>query len=1055
MKPFFPALTDLRSVPGLLFAALVLASSFSEAARAQEETAPATRQYAAAAKLQNLKSYDLAAEAWLKFIKEFETDPRVGEAYYNLGVCYYLDNKLDPARAALAAVVEKFPKLEKLEAAYLYLGVTQYGIAQTGKVEMCDSAVQTLDALIAKFPQGEFLPDALYYRGESLYLRGKKQEAIASYRQLIDKYPKHSFAAEASYAMGVCQEELGQHEEAARTYEAFLKTFPEHALAPEVNLRRGETLLAAGQPDQAAERFGAAAAAPGFALADYAAIRQADCRAQMKQYVEAAALYESVLTRFPQSEHAGRATVAGGKCYYEAGKYAEARQLLAKLLSAGGLPGYEAAHWIARSWLKEKQPAKGLEAIESVLAKALADKSPTAAQLEMDRADAVCEIPERKKESIELYASLAGKYPNDPIAPQAQYMAGFAALECGESAAALKQANAFLAAHPDHELLADVMHIKAESHLLLNQSAEAAAQYGQLLERYPDHPDAELWKVRRGLALHLEKKYQETVDALGPAMAEIRRPDLVAEARYLIGASQLELQQYEAAVASLEASIAAQPGWRQADETLLALARAYGQLKNLEKAKAAAGKLIAEFPQSKVLDKAHYRLGEYSYLSGDYAAAATAYRKVTESWPQSPLAPYALHELGCAQMDSNDNAGAEQSLSTLLEKYPNSELAPTARFSRGMARHRLQNFAPAIEDFQAFLASNPPQAEKSNARYLLGLCQMGLKQHEPAIATFRALVEEDPQYSNADNTLYQLAWALKLSGKESEGAKLFQQLTTQFPDSPRAAEAYYHAGEFMYQTKDFKQAAVAYYRAMKKAGKSELDEKAAHKLAWSYHHQESFDNAQKTFRYQLATYPQGALAQDAAFMEAECFFQQDKFQEALAAFSQVKGLSNKDFQTLHLLHAGQAAAQLEEWEKSLQFLGQCTDQFPDSTYAPQAFYEQGWAHQKLGNFDQAVKLYEKAISLADGETAARAQFMIGEVQFGQKEYKEAVKSYFKVMYGYSHETWQAEATFEAARCFEVLEKVDQAVKLYRELLEKFPNSTRAPLAKERLQELAP
>ena len=61
--------------------------------------------------------------------------------------------------------------------------------------------------------------------------------------------------------------------------------------------------------------------------------------------------------------------------------------------------------------------------------------------------------------------------------------------------------------------------------------------------------------------------------------------------------------------------------------------------------------------------------------------------------------------------------------------------------------------------------------------------------------------------------------------------------------------------------------------------------------------------------------------------------------------------------------------------------------------------------------------------------------------------------YYKVIYGYSYETWQAEATFEAARCFEVLEKTDQAVKLYQELLEKFPESARAPATKQRIQQL--
>ncbi|MCR4413710.1 MAG: tetratricopeptide repeat protein, partial [Thermoguttaceae bacterium] len=66
-----------------------------------------------------------------------------------------------------------------------------------------------------------------------------------------------------------------------------------------------------------------------------------------------------------------------------------------------------------------------------------------------------------------------------------------------------------------------------------------------------------------------------------------------------------------------------------------------------------------------------------------------------------------------------------------------------------------------------------------------------------------------------------------------------------------------------------------------------------------------------------------------------------------------------------------------------------------------------------------------------------------------------VKSFFKVAYGYSYPTWQATATYEAARCFEVLGKKTQAAKMYQELVEKYPQSDKVPLARQRLGELKP
>jgi TolA-binding protein len=179
------------------------------------------------------------------------------------------------------------------------------------------------------------------------------------------------------------------------------------------------------------------------------------------------------------------------------------------------------------------------------------------------------------------------------------------------------------------------------------------------------------------------------------------------------------------------------------------------------------------------------------------------------------------------------------------------------------------------------------------------------------------------------------------------------------------------------------------------------------------------------------------------------------FEEALALYEQVKNPSGKDFEVLTLLHGGQAAAQVKQWEKSLQMLTQCTEKFPDTPHLPEALYEQGWAQQNLGKLDEAIALYKQVIAKTRREVAARAQFMIGEIEFAQKKHEEAVKSFFVVVYGYASPKWQAEAAFEAARCFEVLGKKTQAVKMYRELTELFPKSDKANAAAQRINELEP
>lgn len=1054
MKPGF-------SARGLVLAAILLSAGVGlyglpSAGAAEQDAKPrseaATRQFAAAAALQNREQFDLAADEWAKFLAAYPQDPRADRAQHYLGICRLKNKQYAEALAAFQQVIAKYPKFELLSSAYLHLGLTQYNLAVAGQKEQYPKAVETLSALAAKFPQSKELPQALYYQGEALYAQGQKAEAAKLYAEVVKKYPQDPLLPSALYALGVVQEELGQPAAAGATYDAYLKQFVKEPLAAEVTLRRGETLVAQGQYEVAAKWFAAVAGRSNFALADLALLREADCLAELHKYAEASSLYAALPQKYPESQYVGRANLAAGKCAYLAGKQAEARQTLSKVLAAGGPTAAEAGHWLARSLLKEGQAAEALKVIDSASRQAAGGGF--AVQLAMDQADALYELPERRKESIPLYAALAQNHPQDPSAPEALYMAAFASLGVGDHAAAAGYAEAFLKQYADKELAPDVMFVAAESDLLSQKYADASRRYEELLKKYPQHADAARWKLRRGLALSLGKQPAEAIAALEAALPSLTGNAAAAEAHYLIGLSQNELRQYDAAARSLAAALRADPRGPKADASLLALASAERKTNRAAEARSHLAQLIQEFAASPLADQARYQLAEIAFEAGDWKTAAAEYQRVAEQYAASPLAPHALFGLGWTQLRQRDDSGAVETFDRLLAKQPPADLVPRIRYGRALAREQLKQYGPAIEDLQAFLQTQPAAAEKSDARYLLGLCQAGLNQPAEAAATYQALLKDDPQYTGADKTLYELAWAYKALDKPAEAADAFARLAKEHPASPLAAESLYHVAEQAYAADDFKQAAVRYYEAMQKAGQSELGEKAAHRLGWAYYRQNEFEKARQSFAYERSTFPQGPLTADAAFMEAESLFKLGQYAEAIAVYASVKNPSGKDFAALALLHAAQAEAKLKQWTKSLALLDRAVKEHAESQYLPEMLYEQAWAAQNLGQLDAALPLYEQVTAKTDREVAAKARFMIGEIYFEQKQHGEAIKNFFKAAYAYSYPEWQANAHYEAGRCFEVLGKKDQAKKSYQEVVDKFAQSDKAPLAKERLAALA-
>jgi TolA-binding protein len=1050
------------ALAGACFCALAISWFAALPAHAQQaETA--TPQYAAAAALQNREQYDLAADEWRKFLQNYPGDPRVGRARHYLGLCQLKGKQYAAAAETfdkLLADSSRQPPVADVDFApsnYLYLGLAQYNLGQAGQATMLERAAQTFATLAKNFPQSKFLSQALYYQGETAYALGRKTDAARFYDQVVRQFPRDALVADALYALGVTQEETGQHAAADATYASFLTSFPRNALAAEVTMRRGDVLLAQGKIDEAEQRFAAAAAQPEFAMADLATMRQAACLFERKQFGPAANLYASVLQKFPKSQYAGAATLAAGKCAYLAGSYAEARRLLAGLSTSGGESGAEATHWIARSYLREKQPAEALQLLERPAAES-PDKRPPqghwSAQLALDRADALYDLPARQREALKAYSDLASQYPKDDLAPQALYMAAFAALGQADYAQALTASDNFLRQYPASELVPDVMVVAAESNLQKGDYPASARLYGELLTKFAAQKNAETWQVRQGLALYLDRKYDQAIARLEPIAAKLSTPELVAEAQFLLGTSYSELKQNDRAAAALEAALKADPKWRQADETLLALANVYRQTNQAPAAKRTLEKLLTDFPQSRFLDRAHFRLGECEYAADDLAYAGTEYLAVIDGFPKSALVPHALYGLAWVQLKQGNAAGAAKSLDRLLTEYPKSEVGGKARYARALARQQLKQFAPAVEDLQAFLATQPSATEQSDARYVLGLCQVGLKKPADAVATFGKLLKDDPSYVGADKALYELAWTLKSQGKDKESAATFERLALEQPKSVLAAEGLFHVGELYYKQGEFAKAAAFYHRATTHPESGQLGESASHKLAWAYFRMNEFDKARQTFNYERAKFPKGELNSDAAYMEGECLFKLGKFKEALELYAQVTKPKRAEFQALAALHSAEAAAQLQDWTRSLQLAEKAAKDFPQSDVLPEMLYAQGWAKQNLGKPDEAIPLYESVAAKTDREVAARARFMIGEIYFEKKDHNEAVRNFFKVAYGYSYPVWQAAAQYESGRCFEVLGKLDQAKKSYLEVVEKYPNDEKAALAKQRLEQLA-
>ena len=1027
--------------------------------------------YSDAASFQNNGEFALSAEEWEKFLKRYPKDPLAPKARHYAGVCYLQLKDYEKAADHFETILKADPKFELAEDAFLNLGWCRYSTKAADKTESYTKAIGAFAALVRQFPKGKYTDQALFYLGESYYALRKKSDAITAYRKLVEEHPKSSLRSDGLYALGVTYEEEQAYAEAGAIYDLFLKEFQDSALHTEVRMRKAETILQGGDVAAAEKLFGEVASVGGFGSADHAIFRQAYCASKLEKFTDAGTLYAALVTKFPESAYVSDATISAGRTFYRGEDFAQAANWFQKSIAADRTNAPEAAHWLCRVHLQNDQPAKAIAIAEQQLPKA--GESTFLVNLKMDLADGLYELPERRDEALAKYLQLATEYADHELASQALYNASFTALEIGNYDDGLKHATAFIGKYPKDRFLPDTKYVAADCNLKLGKHAEAESGYSDLLANHKGHAEYDSWRVRAGLVLYLQKKYEPAIAALQSTVKELKQPAQIAESQFLLGASHFQLDQFEPAVQSLTAAMAADAQWRQADETLLYLSRAQRGLKQLDAAKTTINKLIQGFASSALLDQAYFRLGEYSYASGDYPAATAAYDVVITKWSDSVFAPYAYYSKGWSALKAKQFPVGIESLSALITKYADHELTSEAFLARGMCRRQTAELEDAVKDFDAFLKTNPPQPKKSDALYERGLAEVAMKKFEQATATLESLLAENNEYGSAANVLYELGWAYTNRNQPENAVATFAKLATNHPENSLAAEANLHVAEDKYANGKFADAVTFYTAAKNKAEPGEVAERATHKLGWAQFRLEKYDAALALFDEQLKSYAEGGLISDGLFMKGECLFKLKRHADAFNAFTAAakKPSSDQQKQVLTLLHGGQSAGQDGKWQPSLTMLDQVASKFPDTPYLAEAIYERGFAKQNLKQLEAAIKDYERAAELSRGEVGARGQFMIGEVLFEQKKFDAAIRAFKRVMYGYGGEKavdavkqWQAVAGYEAGRCAEVQIKdtsdADARAKLIADakssftyVIQRHPKHDKVQQAREQLNNL--
>jgi len=1033
-------------------ACLALLIGLAPDAHAQRSDEALERSYLAANGMLNRGMNEMAIEEYRAFLDEAPNHAKAPVARYGLGVALTRLGRHAEAIRALSAI--------DLDASFDFRAEALLLLAQahltTGEPL---EAVAPLRTLLDDHPDHALAEDAAALRAEALYRAGDEAAAERAALEALRDRPesRHRSRLELLAAMAAIAQ--GNDAEAVERLQALLEREPDGAYADRATLLLAQAQRRRGLAQEAIRAYRRVVQTATDALEADALWGLATLLRRAGDEGDAAHALDRFLERHPNDSRAGEAHLERAQAALAMDDPRRAREALRRARQSGGAPDDEVAYWTAKTSLRMDKPAEAADAltdaIESYPNGALAPEMRYDLGVASIRAD-------RPEDAAEALRAFRARHDGHPLEPEAIRLLAGVEHRQGRYDASRALCDEYLNRFPEGDAVASIEFLAAENAYLLADLEPAAAAFADLLERRPDHEQADLARLRLGAARHALGDLDDADAALAP-LTERDVETGFEQALLLRGDIAFARAEWEQAADLLERFVRTEPT-AASDDALLKLGLARRRLGDEPAALRAFERLAESASDSPAAEQGAFERAQSLLALDRLDDAREAFESLLDRWPDARFEAAALLHLGSIAHRQGDPARAAEILAHAAAAADNPGVRRDALARRGEALLGAGETDRAIESLRAALAEPAaPNGQAARLRANLAIALSRAERAEEALDAFEQMSERawaalPPDLKAA--ALYERAWAQREQGRPLDAVASLERLLVADPDPALRVSALVKLAELRGDASDDAAAAAALEEALAlvdqgAAVSPTLVERAAYYLGWSLYETERYDEAAERLDWLLARFPEGELRAQASMLCGEALHARARYIAATPHYERVVE-DHEDFRShrIAMLRLADCHAQTQRWARSEDVFVDFLEAHADDSLWFRAQFGVGWARENQQRYAEAIEAYRAVVDRHNGAMAARAQFQIGECLFAMGEHEKAARELLKVDILYAAPEWSAAALFEAGRCFEALADRASARDQFTRVVEEHPQTEWATRAARRLEALA-
>lgn len=927
-----------------------------------------------------------------------------------------------------------------------------------------DEAVDAYRHVVA----GHSVPDRFrsmvqYEIAESRFLQKKYEDAAGEYMQFVKLFPKSDLAGKAYYYSGWSEFNAKQYDKSIETLKQMLAAYPTDKYAPDAQFRIASAYFEKEEyqtaADIAQQVLDAYSNNPIIAQAEYLKASSLD---KLGRADDAIASYRNVRGLYNRMFDLLRGSFREGK-NLDFESYRE-------LFETSSLRVAE----IFRKDGRFEEAYKELIAVQEI-----AEERFYKAKVQMRIGDNYMEW-KRYDDAWAAYDQVINLYADTPYPPNAQYNKGEARYYAGKYAEARDDYLAVIQNYPDvdTELRALALYNAGFASEKLEDYAKVEELFNEVVEKYPRSEFAPVCLLRLGQLKYKNGQteeafaiYEKLADAYGSTKTG-------ADALYGLGILYRSQGKLSEALAAFS-KVTPEAG----DTYVAALTGKAGIL--VEQGKSEEGrKMLVELLQTvagkpDLEAKAYYHLAQLDLGAKKHPEAVAGFTKVIEEYPDTAPVRDAHYGRGLALFNMGKYEKALADYDLLLKSDLPADMMIKVKYSKALADAALARNVEATALLKEVIASQDAELVRSARLKLVTIAE----EQDPAeaIATYESMLPEITAPEDREKILVRLANSYYRVGQYPKSIETAQQTLAAAQSDEIKANALFIQGSAYFKNRDLNKALEVFKKVSDQYPQSTWAKASLFQIGVAYNEASSAQTAALTpmanaFKDFYTKYPDDEKTVHAYYYCAWAQYRLGNWKEASRTFGEmVDRFPKTEYAAEALFRAGEAAfnrrattdeAKDAHFRESVTYFDRLLRDYSSSDYADDALYSKAWSLINLSQQEDAMRLLEEVVTRFPYDRyGPKSQFTVGDYYYSLKEYDKAKDSYQRFLDLYPENKLTSSQDLQLRKKAETLmghlgeiraynlylegeryfdeKNYDDAVRIFRDVIEKFPESMQA------------